>query len=225
LPVVIELATKLGFTPQDEPLLKQALTHSSYINNHAGVSDNERLEFLGDAVLSLLCSQSLYAKFPHYAEGQLSRLRANLVCEAALAEIAKRFGLARYILLGKSAAGSGGYERPRILAGCIEALLGVAFLSGGLPRARQLFDLFYGDLMTEVTESWSEADAKSALQELAPESIKYALVQESGPDHDRTYQVEVFVRGTAYGLGEGKSKKQAEQAAALLALRKLRGEK
>jgi len=222
---MMELTSKLGFTSEDEPLLKQALTHSSYVNNHVGVLDNERLEFLGDAVLALLCSQSLYVKFPLLAEGQLSRLRANLVCEATLAKIAKHFDIAKYILLGKSAAGSGGYERPRILAGCVEALLGVAFLSGGLARARQLFDLFYHELMTEVTVSWSEADAKTALQELAPESIKYALTHESGPDHDRTYRVEVYVRGIPHGVGEGKSKKQAEQAAALLALGKLRGER
>ncbi|MBT9157455.1 MAG: Ribonuclease 3 [Firmicutes bacterium] len=220
-----ELTTTLGFSLEDEVLVLQALTHSSYVNTHVGECDNERLEFLGDAVLALLCSETLYTMFPALNEGQLSRLRAYLVREATLALIAKRFNIALYMRLGKSAAGSGGHERPRILAGCVEALLGAAFLCGGVLRARQLFVLLYREHLAEATELWAEADAKSALQELAPESVRYALLEASGPDHDRSYRTEVFVKGFSQGVGEGKSKKQAEQAAAFVALRNLRSNK
>lgn len=223
MPQAKELALLLGFANQEEALVLQAMTHSSYVNDRAGELDNERLEFLGDAVLALLCSQTLFAMFPTLSEGQLSRLRAFLVRESTLASIAKRFAFSKFLRLGKSAARSGGYERPRILAGFVEALLGVAFLCGGIPRARVLFDLFYHELLAQATELWAEADAKSALQELAPESVRYALLAETGPDHDRSYRMEVFVRGTSQGVGEGKSKKQAEQAAARVALRNLQG--
>jgi len=202
--------------------VKQALTHSSYTNDHPGSSDNERLEFLGDAVLSLLCSFHLYSKFPSLTEGQLSRLRASLVCEPPLAAIALTQELPSSILLGRSAAGSGGIARPRILAGCVEALLGAAFLAGGLARAEALFTLFYADLLAQTTDAAAHPDAKSALQELAPEAVSYTLLSHCGPDHDRTYRVEVVVRGRRMGIGKGRSKKQAEQAAAEEALRNLR---
>lgn len=215
-------AEGLGFSGDEEAIVRQAMTHSSYAHDHPQYQDNERLEFLGDSVLSLLCSRSLFVKFPRLREGELSRLRASLVCEATLAGIAKKHDLHRHLLLGRSAAGSGGAERPSILAGCTESLLGAAYLIGGLPRAEQLFDRFYGDLLDKATETMAQADAKSALQELAPEAVQYTLVAQSGPDHDRTYRVQVEVQGKVMGVGEGRSKKQAEQAAALSALRKLR---
>ncbi|MBT9176106.1 MAG: Ribonuclease 3 [Firmicutes bacterium] len=216
------LARHLGFSPGDEQLVKQALTHSSYAHDNPGSLDSERLEFLGDAVLSLLCSSHLYRRFPSLAEGQLSRLRANLVCEAALTSIARLFDLQTIVLLGRSAIGSNGAARPRILAGCTEALLGAAYLAGGLPRAEELFQLFYADMLDNTDASRAGADAKSALQELAPEAVSYTLLGYSGPDHDRTYRVEVAVAGRTMGIGEGRSKKQAEQAAAAEALRNLR---
>jgi ribonuclease-3 len=200
----------------------QALTHASYVNDNPGSIDNERLEFLGDAVLSLLCSTHLYRKFPALPEGQLSKLRASLVCETALASIARTFDLQNIVFLGRSAQGSNGRARPRILAGCVEALLGAAFLSGGLTRAEELFQLFYADMLESTDDTAAFLDAKTALQEFAPEAVSYTLLGYSGPDHDRTYRVSVSVAGRAIGLGEGKSKKQAEQAAATEALRNLR---
>ncbi|MBT9155743.1 MAG: Ribonuclease 3 [Firmicutes bacterium] len=216
------LAERLGFSPSDERLVKQALTHSSYVNDNPGSLDNERLEFLGDAVLSLLCSSHLYRRFPSLAEGQLSRLRANLVCEAALTAIARLFDLPTIVLLGRSAIGSNGAARPRILAGCAEALLGAAYLVGGLPRAEELFQLFYADMLDNTDDAAAFPDAKSALQEFRPEAVNYTLIGYSGPDHDRTYRVGVSVDGRTMGIGEGRSKKQAEQAAAAEALRNLR---
>lgn len=215
------LAKRLGFSPEDERLVRQALTHASYANDNPGSLDNERLEFLGDSVLSLLCSTHLYRKFPALAEGQLSRLRATLVCEAALTSIARLFDLQSVVLLGRSAQGSNGRARPKILAGCVEALLGAAFLRGGLTRAEELFQLFYADTLENTDDTAAYPDAKSALQEFAPEAVSYALLGYSGPDHDRTYRVSVSVAGRTMGLGEGKSKKQAEQAAAREALRNL----
>jgi len=216
------LTTRLGFSPQDEQLVRQALTHSSYANDHPGSLDNERLEFLGDAVLSLLCSSHLYKRFCALTEGQLSRLRANLVCESALTTIARSFDIHSHVLLGRSAIGSNGAARPRILAGCTEALLGAAFLVGGLPRAAELFEMFYADMLDSTDAAGANADPKSALQEFAPEAVSYTLLGYSGPDHDRIYRVVVAVDGRTMGIGEGKSKKQAEQAAAEEALRKLR---
>jgi len=217
------LAKQLGFSAASEPLVVQALTHSSYTNDHPASLDNERLEFLGDSVLSLLCSAYLFGKFPAMPEGQLSKLRASLVCETALTSIASKLNLQNVVLLGRSAQNSNGKARPRILAGCVEALLGAAFLSGGLARAEELFQLFYADMLQSTGGAPACIDAKTTLQELAPEAVSYSLLGYSGPDHDRMYRMAVSVAGRAIGFGEGKSKKQAEQAAAAEALRNLRG--
>jgi ribonuclease-3 len=216
------LAKRLGFSEESEQLVRQALTHVSYANENPGSIDNERLEFLGDSVLSLVCSTHLYKKFPALPEGQLSKLRASLVCEAALASIARSFDLQSVVFLGRSAQASNGRAKPRILAGCVEALLGAAFLSGGLFRAEELFQLFYADMLDNTSDPVAFMDAKTTLQEYAPEAVSYTLLGYSGPDHDRTFRVSVSVAGRAVGLGEGKSKKQAEQAAAAEALRNLR---
>lgn len=216
------LAKRLGFSEESEQLVRQALTHVSYANENPGSIDNERLEFLGDSVLSLVCSTHLYEKFPELPEGQLSKLRASLVCEAALASIARTFDLQSVVVLGRSAQASNGRAKPRILAGCVEALLGAAFLSGGLARAEELFQLFYADMLDNTSDPAAFMDAKTTLQEYAPEAVSYTLLGYSGPDHDRTFRVSVSVAGRAMGLGEGKSKKQAEQAAAAEALRNLR---
>ncbi|KAF0197960.1 MAG: ribonuclease III [Bacillota bacterium] len=215
-------AQSLGLANLNENLLRLALTHSSYVNDYPLEQDNERLEFLGDAVLSILSSELLYAKFRGFREGQLSRIRANLVCEDTLVRVAYIIGLPQVMRLGKSAAGSGGYTRPSILAGCVEALLGAAYLEEGLESARELFERLYATIIPEVSEEWSEADPKSALQEMAPEAVSYSMVEESGPDHNRRYKTEVSVSGQVLGIGEGRSKKHSEQAAARIALQKLR---
>lgn len=215
-------AQSVGIASLSDNLLRLALTHSSYVNDHPHEQDNERLEFLGDAVLSILSSEMLYGKFGSFREGQLSRIRANLVCEDTLARVAHYIGLPKVIRLGKSAAGSGGYTRPSILAGCVEALLGAVYQAEGLERARALFEGIYATIIPEVSEEWSEADPKSALQELAPEAVSYSMIEESGPDHNRRYKTEVIVSGQVLGIGEGRSKKHSEQAAARIALQKLR---
>jgi len=215
-------AQSLEIASLNEQLLRLALTHSSYVNDHPKEQDNERLEFLGDAVLSILSSEMLYEKFKNCREGQLSRIRANMVCEDTLARVAHSIGLAEVLRLGKSAAGSGGYSRPSILAGCVEALLGAVYIAEGLEAARTLFVRLYADIIPDISEEWSEADPKSALQEMAPEAVQYSLVEESGPDHNRHYKTAVTVSGRVLGIGSGRSKKQSEQAAARLALQKLR---
>lgn len=217
-----QLVESLGILDVSVELIREAMTHSSYVNDHPQETDNERLEFLGDAVLSVLCSRSLYDRYPEYREGQLSRMRASLVREETLAGIAEEFGLDRYVRLGKSAKGGGCDIQPSILAGVVEALLGATYLGLGFADAQALFVVLYRDVFRRADLEWSDPDAKSALQELAPEGVVYNLVAQSGPDHDRWFMVEVCVNGILAGEGEGRSKKRAEQAAARAALRKLR---
>lgn len=219
-----DLAQKLGLAGLSPGLLREALTHSSYVNDRPEASDNERLEFLGDAVLSVLCSRHLYEHYPKFREGQLSRLRASLVCEETLSEIAVSIELPTYLLLGKSARVGGDRARPSILAGAVEALLGAAYLELGLEGASDLFTKLYASLLQDADADWAEPDAKSALQELAPEAVKYNLLEQSGPDHRRRFRVEVSVSGLVVAEGEGGSKKKAEQAAAKAALRRLRNQ-
>lgn len=217
-----QLAESLGIVDIPVDLIREAMTHASYLNDHPQETDNERLEFLGDAVLSVLSSRSLYDRYPEYREGQLSRMRASLVREETLAGIAEEFGFARYVRLGKSAKGSGGDIQPSILAGVVEALLGATYLGLGFADAEALFAVLFRDVFRRADINWADPDAKSALQELAPEGVVYNLVAQSGPDHDRWFRVEVYVSGVRAGEGEGRSKKRAEQAAARAALRKLR---
>ncbi len=211
---------QLDRLPSD--LLREALTHSSYVNDRPDATDNERLEFLGDAVLSVLCSRYLFDRYKSFREGQLSRLRASLVCEDTLAEIATSIDLPKYLLLGKSATAGGDRARPSILAGAVEALLGATYLELGLEAASRLFTRLYSDVLERSDEDWADPDPKSALQEFAPEAVEYLLLEQTGPDHKRWFRVQVSVSGKAMGEGEGSSKKRAEQAAARMALRILR---
>lgn len=203
-------------------LLREAMTHASYVNDRPDAIDNERLEFLGDSVLSILCSRYLFERHPEFREGQLSRLRASLVREDALAEIAVNIGLPRYLLLGKSARGGGDRARPSILAGAVEALLGATYLELGLEAADALFRRLYDAMLKLADEDWADPDPKSALQEFAPEAVQYSVLDQTGPDHRRWFRVQVSVSGRIVGEGEGASKKKAEQAAARIALRRLR---
>jgi ribonuclease-3 len=218
------LTDRLGISDLNEDLLMQSLTHSSWVNDHPHAQDNERLEFLGDAVLSLCCSRLLFERYPTFREGQLSRLRASLVCEETLATIAGEIDLGRCLRLGKSAAGSGGYGRPSIMAGAVEALLGATYEGLGFKRAENLFTRLYSNVLQQADEEWANPDAKSALQELAPDSVEYRMVEQSGPDHDRWFRVEVLVNGRLTGQGAGRSKKRAEQEAARSALKALKAE-
>lgn len=218
------LLEKLGTPSIDRELVWQALTHSSFANEEC-VPHNERLEFLGDAVLELLTSQYLYEEYPDLSEGELTRMRANLVCEPTLAEIALELGLGELLLLGKSQLTTGGKQRPSLLADAVEALLGAIYLWGGLSTAREVYWRLFQQpmLLLERGELWQ--DYKTRLQELAQkdrpgDALMYQVVSESGPDHDKVFFVALTWAGRVIGKGTGRSKKEAEQMAAKEALKK-----
>lgn len=206
----------------DRRLLRQALTHSSF-GNEAQVEHNERLEFLGDAVLELLTSQYLYRQYPDLPEGELTRMRANLVCEPTLAEIARDLSLGELLLLGKSQLSTGGRDRPSLLADAVEALLGAVYLAGGLAAAEQVYAQLFRPAFAALQRGELWQDYKTRLQEVvqkvAPgDALTYQVTDESGPDHNKTFQVAVSWLGRVIGRGQGRSKKEAEQAAARVAL-------
>lgn len=220
-----DLEQKIGYSFRDRKKLTLALTHSSYANEHKahGVICNERLEFMGDAVLGFISAEFLYAKYPSKPEGELSKLRSSLVCESALDVYAKSIGLGSYLLLGHGEDLAGGRNRPSILSDAFEALIAAIYMDGGMERAKE-FVLPY---LTEATESDAKThalnrDYKTALQEIAQknpgEIISYAVVSESGPDHNKTFEVSVYLNSNLLASGNGRSKKEAEQDAAKKAL-------
>ena len=214
---------RIGFHFRQKELLKTALCHSSYANENKGMTHNERLEFLGDAVLELCSSRFLFDRFPAEAEGALSKHRAAIVCETSLAVCARAIGLDRELLLGKGEEKNGGRERDSLISDAFEAVIGAIYLDGGFEQAEAFVRRF---VMLPMAERPVTFDAKTALQELLQTdgdiAIVYTLLEESGPDHDRHFRVAVRADGTWLGEGSGASKKQAEQAAASAALEKLR---
>ena len=211
------LEQKLGYTFRDSSYLKTALTHSSYANELRGKCPyNERQEFLGDAVLSILVSDYLFKSF-HLAEGELTKLRASIVCERSLCGWSRQLGLGEYLLLGKGEENSGGRERPSILADAFEALLAAVYLDGGMEPAKKFLMPF---VLSAVENEQKPAfkDYKTLLQEIVQknpeEQLSYELVSEQGPDHDKTFVVQVKINSNVIGRGKGKSKKAAEQMAA-----------
>ena len=221
------LETKLGYQFQNPKLLDHALTHSSYANEHhlGSISSNERLEFLGDSVLGMIVADHLYRTFPDLPEGDLTRIRANLVCEGSLVLVAKEWDLGRYLKLGKGENACGGRSRPSILADAVEAVLAAVFLDGGLAHDRDIIQRFLLDRMEQVTRA--SRDHKTYLQELVQRKsgqvLSYELIGESGPDHNKTFQMQVLLNGQPIGQGTGHSKKEAEQAAANAAIERLEG--
>lgn len=211
----------LDFT--DIALLEKALTHSSFVNEHRSedYEDNERLEYLGDAVLELAMSQFLFTEFQDLNEGELTKLRAQHVCEPALVTYAQEMGLGEYLRLGKGEELSGGRERPAILADAFEALLGAIFLNIGYDRVYQLLDQIVFPLIRSGSYI-NVIDYKSKLQELvqtdSTRSIRYEIVSESGPAHNKIFESLVFMDDIKMGSGSGRSKKEAEQNAAKVAL-------
>lgn len=204
---------RLGHRFADPDLLGQALTHRSWCAEHAGYRSNERLEFLGDSVLGLVVTDDLYALLPDAGEGQLSRMRAAVVCSAALAEMASELSVGEVLLLGKGEAASGGRERPSILADAMEAVIGAVYLDGGIRAAAELV----GRLVAPRLVSAGAPDHKSRLHELAASDPNRAVIfeiTEQGPEHDKTFHARVVLDGVPLGTGVGRSKKQAEQAAA-----------
>lgn len=216
-----QLEEKLGYHFKDRMLLSQALTHSSYANEMRilKTQDYERLEFLGDAVLELVSSDFLFSKYPTMPEGQLSKLRASLVCEPALAAAAKRISLQDYFLLGKGEEATGGRGKESIACDIMEAVIGAIYRDSGIEEAKKLIFTY---ILDDIEQKKLFYDAKSTLQELAQSKYKlplsYQLIYEDGPEHDKVFGVEAFLGDRKVGQGEGRSKKTAEQQAAYIAL-------
>ncbi len=212
------LEETIGYTFQDPSLLKNALTHSSYANESGrGAKSNERLEFLGDAVLSIAVSHHLFHHFTHLPEGELTKIRSSLVCEKSLCGLARKIGLGEHLLLSRGEQNTGGRERNSILADAFEALLAAIYLDGGMSAADAFVVRF---VLSELEEKKAPSfrDYKTALQEVIQQNpeelLEYLLVDESGPDHDKRFVVEVRINSNVVGRGEGRSKKEAEQSAA-----------
>jgi ribonuclease-3 len=223
---IARLEETLSIEFKDKALLQQALYHRSFLNEAPDeVESNERLEFLGDAVLGHVISDKLYRDYPTLTEGQLSQIRALLVRWDALANAARRINLGEYLVLGRGEEMSGGRERPSNLAGALEALIGAAFLDGGVTRARKLvLELLKPDLK-EIAKKGITADSKSELQHIAQtrwhQIPSYKLVSSEGPDHAKLFAVEVILGNEMMGRGQGRTKKQAELNAARQALETL----
>lgn len=219
-----KLEKKLGYTFQNRSLLENALTHSSYANENRakGLQSNERLEFLGDSVLGMVTADYLFRTHPDLPEGDLTRTRAALVCEGSLVEVAQELDLGNYLLLGKGEDAGGGRTRPSIVADAVEAVIAAVYLDGGIGSARKLITHFILDVEEEKLGS---RDYKTALQELVQREngqvLEYQLINSTGPDHAKVFEVEVRLNGAGVGAGAGRSKKEAEQAAAKAAIGKL----
>jgi ribonuclease III len=224
------ISSKLGYTFKEPSLLEEAFRHASYANEMADSEfpDNERLEFLGDAVLDLVISHVLMDIFPDAKEGDLSKYRASVVDEKGLCQVARELGLGELILLGKGEALSGGRHKPSILANTLEALVGALYLDAGFSRTKEIVYERFRPHLAEIVQGINNRDYKSLLQEHTQEwdrtRPQYVLVEESGPAHDRTFKVALQLKGEIIALGVGKSKKQAEQIAAKEGLFCLKGE-
>ena len=220
-----DLEQSLGYHFRDISLLQQALTHSSYANERwrDSLASNERLEFLGDSILGMITAEYLYRTFPQRPEGELTKIRADLVCETSLAQVANRLGLGEYLLLGHGEEQGGGRRRISILADAVESILAAIYLDGGFPAALSMVQRF---ILTDIPiEHPRNMDYKTKLQELVQQQknqvIQYALIGESGPDHAKEFQIELCLNGQIVGTGSGSSKKRAEQEAAKSALERL----
>ncbi|MFU8795229.1 MAG: ribonuclease III [Dethiobacteria bacterium] len=207
-------------------LYEQALTHSSYAHEkgHRRLH-NERLEFLGDAVLELIISVYLYETYPKLPEGKLTKLRADLVCEASLARLAYSLNLGQYLRLGRGEIVGGGSSRPSLLADAVEAIIGASYIDTGLEKCREYVLAIYQPILQELQEGVLRRDYKTLLQEFSQARFSitpvYRIVHESGPDHSKIFEAEVLLVSDAVGAGQGRSKKEAEQAAAKEAWSKL----
>jgi ribonuclease III len=225
-----ELERILGVEFADKSLLQRALTHRSYLNEHPDFAfeDNERLEFLGDAVLDFLTGEYLYHRFPELAEGPLTSLRSSLVRREALAQFAQQIGLGQYLLLGHGETASGGRSRPATLCATFEAVVGALYLDQGIEAVRRFFEPLIGPEVAHTLREQLDKDDKSRLQELAQGRLRctphYSTVREAGPDHAKMFTVQVTICGTVYGQGTGPSKQQAAQSAAQQALQRLEAE-
>ncbi len=214
-----ELEKNIGYEFKNKELLRLALTHSSYANEKGSKRDNERLEFLGDSVLGFITAEYLFKSLSDRPEGELTKLRANAVCEKSLAQFAAAINLGEHVLLGKGEIMTGGRERPSILSDAFESVIAAIYLDGGMSEAEKFVLRFVSKTTTDTVQA---TDYKTLLQEVVQknpdEHLTYSLAAQSGPDHDKTFTVEVFLNSNCIGTGTGHSKKKAEQAAAREAL-------
>ena len=224
--MIKDLEAALGYKFQDITLLQNALTHSSYANErwHNSLLSNERLEFLGDSILGMAVAAYLYHHFPDRPEGELTRMRADMVCEASLALIAGRLDLGKHLLLGHGEERFGGRNRASILADAVESVIAASYLDGGIEAAKGIIQRFV--LCNVPVSKLQNTDYKTALQELVQQKknqvLCYRLVGESGPDHDKVFTAQVLLNDQVVGEGTGSSKKRAEQDAARVALEQLK---
>ena len=223
-----EIQSIINYSFKSVDLLYKAMTHSSYVNDHKidKINCNERLEFLGDAVLELLSSEYLYDNYPDKSEGELTKLRASLVSEFPLANVARNIGLGEYIMLSKGEENTGGRERDSIISDAVEALLGAIYLDGGMEPAR---NFVYKYVVNDIEKKQLFNDSKTVLQEIVQKYklgiLSYKLVRDDGPDHMKEYEVNCMLDNKAVGSGVGKTKKNAQQKAAFDAINKLKKSK
>ena len=223
--MIKDLETAIGYRFHNITLLQNALTHSSYANEcwHDSLKSNERLEFLGDSILGMVVAEHLYKTFSDRPEGELTRMRADMVCEASLAKIAMQLDLGKHLMLGHGEEQTGGRTRASILADAVESVIAASFLDGGMDAAKGIISRFI--LCDVPVTRMHNIDYKTALQELVQQKknqvLTYALIGESGPDHDKRFTVAVSLNGNEVGQGIGTSKKRAEQEAARCAMENL----
>ena len=224
--MIKDLEAALGYKFHNITLLQNALTHSSYANErwHNSLLSNERLEFLGDSILGMVVAEYLYVHFQDRPEGELTRMRADMVCEASLAAIAVQLDLGKHLLLGHGEERFGGRSRASILADAVESVIAASYLDGGMEAAKGIITRFV--LCNVPVSKLQNTDNKTALQELVQQkknqTLCYRLVGESGPDHDKVFTAQVLLNDQVVGEGTGSSKKRAEQDAARTALEKLK---
>ena len=215
---------KINYEFKNKEYILEALTHSSYSNENKNYPFNERLEFLGDSVLSIVISDYLFKKETKLPEGELTKIRANIVCEESLSEVSKNIHLGKYMLLGKGEEATGGRERISILADALEAVIAAIYLDGGIKCAREFILTNMEKIINDSIKGKIFRDYKTCLEEVlqsnGENNIWYKLIEEKGPDHNKRFVMEVGINDTVLGVGEGKSKKDAEQVAAKCALDK-----
>ncbi|WP_343343412.1 ribonuclease III [Terrisporobacter petrolearius] len=213
----------IDYTFEDKSYILEALTHSSYSNENKNYKFNERLEFLGDSVLSIVISDYLFKKEKDLPEGELTKLRANIVCEESLSEVGGQIHLGEHLLLGKGEEATGGRDRISIIADALEAVIAAIYLDGGLEQASRFIFKFMEEIIENSIEGKIFRDYKTYLQEVlqskGEQNIWYKLLEEKGPDHNKRFVMEVGINDKVLGVGEGKSKKDAEQVAAKSALK------
>ena len=220
-----KLQENIGYKFKDQELLKKALTHTSYAYEH-NVESNEKLEFLGDSILEFISSIYLYKNYPKLKEGEMTKVRATVVCEKSLYKVAKKHNFSDFLYLGKSERLSGGENRPAILADSVEAIIAAIYLDGGLEEARRFIEENLKYEIEIASKHVGQKDYKTVLQEKLQEhgevKIVYTIINEKGPDHDKIFEAEVECNGKQLAVGTGKSKKQAEMQAAKKALESLK---